>query len=332
MKHQFLSLVEHAYQLEHSNEQWYRRIAELASRIVPGAEGAMAYSFDASSPGEGVQIRNWGASSVPDSFVEATLELNRRTDATDAARFYRQGILCGTVSEVLMRNGSSTATNESYRSAVADRGVPDTFGLTASNPSWTGLAVNSPLEALTTIGARTRRAWLQTGVHLHAAFRLRQSLESSSATPEAVIDPNRGIVHCESAAKPKSLRESLQQAVRRVDAARTANGPKEADEALGMWEGLVRGRWTLIETFESDGRRHFVAYANEPMLGNPLALTLRERAVVAYAVQGDSNKWIAYQLGIAPATVATHLGNSLRKLGLKHRNELIWLYHSLHRE
>ncbi|NBC29847.1 MAG: hypothetical protein GVY29_07630, partial [Spirochaetes bacterium] len=92
----------------------------------------------------------------------------------------------------------------------------------------------------------------------------------------------------------------------------------------------VHGRWTLIESFEQDGRRLFLAYPNELGVPNVRGLSEREREVVGYVVQGDANKWIAYQLGLREATVARHLSRALQKLGMRHRNELIWFYHSLH--
>ena len=35
--------------------------------------------------------------------------------------------------------------------------------------------------------------------------------------------------------------------VRRIDRARTRAGREDVDAALGMWEGLVDGRWSLVD-------------------------------------------------------------------------------------
>ena len=330
MKHTYLSLIEQAYRLDQDARAWHDSIAEHAANVFPGDTGAMAYSFDATNPENGVRVDAWGASRVPDSFVEATLRLNETTRPEDAARFYHRGILCATVSEMIEKAGGSALTNRTYNTSVGERGFSDTFGLTASDPTHRGLVVNSPLPHATTLNARVKLAWQQVGVHLHVAYRLRTSLQAMAMDPEAVVDPDGSVLHCETESKDPRLREPLRHAARAIDAARARGGPSEPTEALEMWQGLVSGRWTLIETFESDGRRLFLAYPNEIDLANPRALTPRERAVVGYVVQGDSNKWIAYQLGIRPATVARHLSVALRKLGLGHRHELIWLYHALH--
>ena len=49
----------------------------------------------------------------------------------------------------------------------------------------------------------------------------------------------------------------------------------------------------------------------------------RERVVAEHAALGKSNKLIAYELGIAESTVATHLSAVRRKVGARSRVELI---------
>lgn len=325
MKQAFLSLIECAYRLDLNERDWFQAIADHAAVVAPASDGAMTYSFDASSPKDGVHVGHWAAASLPQSFVESTLMLNQNTTPEDAARFYHQGIVCDTVSEVLRRDGTSIEQNDTYRRAVAGEGFPDSFGLTASNPSHTGLVINAPIDSVRKLGPGLKRAWQQTGVHLHAAYRLREALRRRAVKPEAVVEPGRGLVHGGNGAGNESARRVLESAARAADAARTRGGPEEASEALELWRGLIDGRWTMIETFESDGRRLFVAYPNDPEFENPRALTPRERLVAHYAAQGDANKWIAYQLGITPVTVARHLAVALGKLGLSHRHDLIWL-------
>lgn len=51
-------------------------------------------------------------------------------------------------------------------------------------------------------------------------------------------------------------------------------------------------------------------------------LNERERQVAGFAATGESNKHIAYRLGLATSTIATHLGAVYRKLGVKNRAQL----------
>lgn len=53
------------------------------------------------------------------------------------------------------------------------------------------------------------------------------------------------------------------------------------------------------------------------------ALTAREREVVQRAVSGNSNKSIAFDLGIADATVRVLLWRAYGKLGVRSRRDLI---------
>lgn len=50
-------------------------------------------------------------------------------------------------------------------------------------------------------------------------------------------------------------------------------------------------------------------------------LTDQQRKVIARVAQGDSNKAIALNLGVAPSTVKTHLDHAMRQLGATSRFE-----------
>ena len=52
------------------------------------------------------------------------------------------------------------------------------------------------------------------------------------------------------------------------------------------------------------------------------SLTAREREVVALIAQGRSNKAIAEELFISPATAARHVANILAKLGFSSRSQV----------
>ena len=53
-------------------------------------------------------------------------------------------------------------------------------------------------------------------------------------------------------------------------------------------------------------------------------LTPREREVVALIARGYSNKAIADELTITPATAARHVANILQKLGFTSRTQVAW--------
>jgi DNA-binding CsgD family transcriptional regulator len=77
---------------------------------------------------------------------------------------------------------------------------------------------------------------------------------------------------------------------------------------------------------EADGGRDTVTLAAvglyEVAVAPPGTLTPRERQVAALVVSGRSNKAIAEELVISPATAARHVANILAKLGFSSRVQI----------
>ena len=92
-----------------------------------------------------------------------------------------------------------------------------------------------------------------------------------------------------------------------------------------LWSALIEGRWSLYDRFHEEGRRCLVARRNAPHHQTSRALSAAERQVVGHAARGCANKVIAYAMGVADSTVATHLASAMRKLGVVTRTELVEL-------
>jgi DNA-binding CsgD family transcriptional regulator len=91
---------------------------------------------------------------------------------------------------------------------------------------------------------------------------------------------------------------------------------------------IGKTRWRLLDDFESDGKRYMVAMHKERCapLGRrkrPPTLSERERQVLRCAADGRSNKEIAYELGLAHATVRVLLHRAATKLGVTRRSDII---------
>jgi FixJ family two-component response regulator len=84
------------------------------------------------------------------------------------------------------------------------------------------------------------------------------------------------------------------------------------NEPLDLWQGLVAGRWSLVEQFDSDGRRFMVARRNDPQVTDPRALNMRERQVLAYVAIGHPAKLIGYALGVSPSSVSMTRRTAMR--------------------
>jgi len=169
------------------------------------------------------------------------------------------------------------------------------------------------------------KRWRQIGPHLGAGLRLRNLggyLNTDTNGVEAVLDPDGKIQDASAPASSTSSRDALRSAVRFLDKARTRNGRAHVDESLDNWQALVDGRWSLVDKFDTDGRRYVVAVKNEPNYRDPRGLTLRERQVSEYVGMGYSSKQIAYTLGVSSSVVTDCTARAQKKLGLSSRPEL----------
>jgi DNA-binding NarL/FixJ family response regulator len=167
-------------------------------------------------------------------------------------------------------------------------------------------------------------AWQCVAAHVSSAFRVRRQFSAASrATPEgaqpapdAVLRPDGRLEHAVGAARSGDAREALRRAVLSIDRSRGALRRRDPERAVAIWQALVAGQWSLVDHFDSDGRRFVVAHRNDARVPDARGLTLRERQVIAYAALGHSNKVIAYELGLAASTVASHLAHARAKLRL----------------
>lgn len=163
---------------------------------------------------------------------------------------------------------------------------------------------------------------------IEAAFRLRQGLATMGSTPAAVLTPAAQVVHAENEAKSTTVRERLRRA---VVAREMARGLREKDpaRAFALYEGIVSGRFTILDRFERDGRRYLVAYENPPDVLSSRALTRREREVMWRAAQGEPLKRVAIELGITPSAAAAYFHAARKKTGIRSRNELVRWFRGL---
>ena len=93
-------------------------------------------------------------------------------------------------------------------------------------------------------------------------------------------------------------------------------------EALAAWQALVAGRYTLLEQQESDGRHLLLARVNQATAPAQGTLSAREAQVVVMVAQGQSNKQIAYRLGVSQSTASGCLKRAMVKLGVTSRAEV----------
>lgn len=120
------------------------------------------------------------------------------------------------------------------------------------------------------------------------------------------------------ACTPMTRRRRQAEALERQ---RTAMSAPSHPLAAEVMRGVMSGEWVITDHFQGEGRRFLIV--QRCRAGDGRALSEREREVLALALQGHSNKFVAYELGLTSSTVATHLRRAMAKLRVESREALI---------
>jgi DNA-binding CsgD family transcriptional regulator len=209
-------------------------------------------------------------------------------------------------------------------------GIREILGVIARDPSGHAVVLGVPQNDLRRPTVHERSAWGRIAAHIVAGSRLRRAIETLSNTDlsdgaDAVLSLSGSMVHAQKDAQSPDNRELLRRAAKAIDRARSKARSNEG-EALDLWQGLVAGRWSLVEQFDSDGRRFMVARRNDPQVKDPRGLNLRERQVLAYIAMGHPAKLIGYSLGVSPSSISMNRRTAMRKLGLRTTADIVRLF------
>jgi DNA-binding CsgD family transcriptional regulator len=319
-------VIEVCYRLAGDEERWLGDLVEAARPLLDLGSGVVGYVFDASSP----------ASLKIGPFVERGADPEvcrgaaRAVSGGSPAAFRRSqmGPPVNTTRAAL--KGTSPSDVALVDEATERAGQPggDAIGVSAHDPTGFGCVLFAPSPTLVKLTPGQRRLWGWLAAHIAAGHRLRRlaspprPVVDPFAGAEAILDERGRVEDATEPAQARSPREALREAALAQLRAR-AQRRSHPEQAVAAWHALVAGRWSLIDFFDSDGRRFFIARRNDPSARALSDLTLRERQVVSYACLGHSNKLIAYELGLSPSTVATNLARATAKLGARSRAELI---------
>jgi len=325
-----IDLIEVAYDLEKPDSDWLSDLMDAGAPILDHGLGMFCFEFIRPPGGGGKDavIQDMHLRSLspdfPARFVAASQVLS-----PEFLRAITPPGYAGALS------GISKDHPEEFNLLLEKLGYVDLFGVTAIDPDGVGVNICAPLPEKTELSARSRTRWQMLGAHVASAYRLRRALtdgeEGSNDDPnglpygaEAVLDANGfRIVDSIGRAKEASAGDILRRAARRVDKARGALRKDDPKKALEMWKALVRGRWSVVDWFDTDGRRFVLARPNAPKVFDPRGLTEQECQVVTYVLLGDTNKLIAYRLGLSQGRVSVLVKSAMHKLGAKSRAQLV---------
>jgi DNA-binding CsgD family transcriptional regulator len=319
-----LQVIEACYAPEPDESAWARQVLEALSPADRGLGMAGTTLFD-ETRADTVHLlaaigwkpdirpfRRWW-SRAPEDLVRALRDFASPVAELTSERFW----------------GREPEAFASFRRCYENVGAADSFAMVApiGGGGTIQLHVGIPPRG-SPPPPRTRHQLSSVVSHLASAARLRRApggLRPSPDDPatEAILDARGRVEHLAPEAEGRAARGHLVEAVRRIDRARGRLRWTSPEEALSLWDSLVDGRWSLVDHVDSEGRRYVLARRNPPGRRDARALLPQERAVIALAAQGRSNKYIGSELRLAPSTVAGYLRSSQAKLGVGSRRALI---------
>ncbi len=330
-----VSVIEAAYRLDGDDGTWLARLVDRSARAgLDRGLGTcgMFYEFE----GERVKVSSPVARGTPEGSIEALRMLEHEVSSDITYRFMKDATAatggratCATMSSRLQM-GKHVRDLEIHQKFLAPLGIEDFMSVAATEPpdpvsrALVGCLVGAPLKEITGVKRGEATAWSRVAAHMAAGMRLRRARRTTKPEDaDAVLTPGGRIEAAPEADSTDATLDALKDAAKAMSRARGSSRHSDPPGAVEAWKALVSGRWTLLDHFDHDGKRYIVAVRNDPLVPTVGELSPREAQVVAYAAQGHSNKLIAYELGIAPSTVAMHLSTAGAKLGAKSRVELI---------
>ncbi len=333
-----LDTVDAAYDLTAPDDAWLRSMLVAVAPVLDRGLGLVAHYYDASDPAH-MTVSHVVGHRASDAILAALHPTVAGYTPEQIARSYGGPMIVGTAFEVLGFHPSSpevvAPNSPALKRELIDFGLPhltnnsipavSCLALRAHQPDGRGIFLCSMLARDGGTTQRFKARWSRVCAHILSAWRLRERLAGEArqrSEPEAVLKPN-GRLEDARFDPSAGQREILSSAVRHRERARGPLHRTAPDDALSLWQGLVQGRWTLVDQVDRDGRRYVLARRNDAAAPPFEGLTLRERQVVALALQGLANKLIAYTVGLSVSTVATHLSNAARKLDRTLRQRLL---------
>lgn len=323
MKADLIGVVEAVYADAGDDTAWLRGIIDASFPIVDVGLGTLAYTFIA-DPKAGVSIIDASATGAYGAeLLESAYCMQAEAGPRAMVAFQSQVSL---LTEVAIPPHVDDDFIERHFKRLGGIGnAEDVLGIVAADSSGKGVVLSSFRPGKSRLSPAFRHRWQHVVAHLASGMRLRSAAERPS--DEAVLDGGGKLYDAFGKATSRDAQLALRQAARAIDRARVRRS-RAPEEALEAWHALVDARWSLVDRFESDGRRYLIARPNPPRPPPIRPLTARERAVVALVALGRSNKLIAYELGLSVGTVGNYVTRAQQKLGMTSRAALIRMFHA----
>jgi DNA-binding CsgD family transcriptional regulator len=301
------------YSLEGTDDAWLVGLVQALGPLLDEGLGIGARQFE---------VGAWQAVEHP--LFGVVPEIGRAMQAAAMAapeQIARQYFLGPRTQSACERIGRKTALHEDpVFVSLREHRVSDFRTLTLMDASKTGLLFAAPAQRVLKTTPAFRFRLDRAGAHILAGFRLRRAL----GEVDAVLSPEGKLMDAKDEAREPRFRETLRAAVTAFERAGTHRA--DAEDALESWQALVSGRWSIVQRFESDGRRYLLARRNPP--GNALhaGLAALEAQALLLRAQAASYKLIAYELGLSASAAHRLVCKAAAKLGVSNEHELPGLF------
>lgn len=319
MKGDPVSIIEAAYADFPDEQDWVRGIADAARPCLDMSFGVSAFTYDATVP-SALRIPA-GAGVGRGAFQLGQMQaMAQELEPMLVTRAYAPGPPMYLNQLIKELNADRVPGVSSAERQVTSAGYGDVLAVRGTDPSMRGCMIVVGRQGLGKLSRSGKRMLSCIAAHLASGFRLR-SARPRPDQADAVLDSRGHFLHA-SVDDALAHRENLGRALEKRTRARETLRKEDSSAAVQLWQAMVEGEWTLVDHIDTDGKRFVLARRNRPGVPEIGALVLRERQVAAYAAFGYSLKHIAYELGLAPTTVSTHLKSALRKLRMASQAEL----------
>jgi hypothetical protein len=270
-----IHLVETVYELASDEGDWLARMAEAFVGLFPHDQGILAFSYDASCTGR-VAIRATRTYNIDARFFAARSQVALKDSEQP---FFVPILRTGFVDtlrhspDALRRTGLSVERVREYElrldGVLREWNLADQFWINAQDPTYFGCLFIVPSAVRRRWQPLEAARWRRIAAHVSSAFRIRRQLSSvagalaDASNPEAIFRPDGRLEHAEEAAQADPCRAALRRAVLALDRARGPLRRRDPERAMALWQAMVAGRWSLLDHFDSDGRRFVVAHRND---------------------------------------------------------------------
>lgn len=320
-----VDLVESAYDVDAPSASWLEGIRLSAEKCFRGQLAVQAYTFQVAGNGD---FQLLDLASEP-AWADALRANHAAAGPALIKRLYLGGRPVSSLRSALRPEDGPLYTK------IVRFGVGDALGATGVDPTGFGCTLHFLERTRSRLSRPAQQGLTRITAHLASARRLRETLDRAGAKgdvvqgADAVLSEDGSVRHAEREARSIESRVALREAVRRMERARRRSIRADPEAALGLWRAMVDGRWSLLERFESGGRRILVAHRNDPASRPSRVLTELERKAVALLAVGHSQKLCAYELGRAESTIHEVAVSAMTKMGVGSRAALVELHGAL---